>query len=116
MARKMQILLEDDLTGELLDEQSGETVSFGVDGTNYEIELSSVNAEQLRAAFARYIDAGRKVSATASTATKAGGGVPRRPDLAAIRTWAAANGHQVSPRGRIPATVVASYDAAHRLQ
>lgn len=35
----------------------------------------------------------------------------RRPDAAAIREWAQANGHEISSRGRIPDAVVAAYDA-----
>jgi hypothetical protein len=33
--------------------------------------------------------------------------------LSAVRAWARQNGHQVSDRGRIPASVQAAYDKAH---
>ncbi|MBQ9918656.1 MAG: Lsr2 family protein, partial [Microbacterium sp.] len=34
-------------------------------------------------------------------------------DLAAVREWARANGHTVSDRGRIPASVLEAYGAAN---
>jgi hypothetical protein len=33
--------------------------------------------------------------------------------LVAIREWARAHGHTVSDRGRIPAKIIADYEAAH---
>lgn len=59
MARKVQILLEDDLDGSVADE----TVSFALDGTSYEIDLSKPNALRLREALAPYVAAGRTVAA-----------------------------------------------------
>ena len=117
MARKTQIMLEDDLTGDLLDDGAGETVSFALDGTSFEIDLSSDNATEMREALSRYTDAARKVSsstrrtsASASPRKAAGTG---RSDLAEIREWAKSNGHEVSERGRIANAVVEAYDAAH---
>jgi hypothetical protein len=118
MARKTQILLEDDLNGELLTDGAGETIAFALDGTFYEIDLSTDNATKLRDDLARYLAAARKVSAptrpTSNTdrgAKRSGGG--GRTDLAEIRKWAKANGHEVSERGRIASAVVEAYDAAH---
>jgi hypothetical protein len=34
-------------------------------------------------------------------------------DTGAIREWAKKHGHKVSERGRLSATVLAAYDAAH---
>jgi hypothetical protein len=118
MARKTQIMLEDDLTGELLADGAGETISFALDGTSYEIDLSEENAGRLRDDLARYTGAARKVSGAARRSGSSGGGAKRssgggRSDLAAIREWAKANGHEVSERGRIAGAVVEAYDAAH---
>ena len=44
MAQIREIRLVDDLDGAVADE----TVEFGVDGKNYEIDLSTANAEKLR--------------------------------------------------------------------
>lgn len=117
MARKTQIFLEDDLTGDLLEEGTGETVAFSLDGTTYEIDLSEDNAQELRDALSRYTAAARKVapagrrSAASTNSRRASGG--GRSDTAAIREWARTNGHEVSERGRIPRTVLEAYDAAH---
>jgi hypothetical protein len=35
-------------------------VSFGLDGRNYEIDLTNENAEELRQALGKYVEAGRK--------------------------------------------------------
>lgn len=119
MARKTQIMLEDDLTGELLEDGAGETISFALDGTSYEIDLSEENAGRLRDDLARYTGAARKVSSSARRSGSTSGGAKRsaggggRTDLAAIREWAKANGHEVSERGRIAGAVVEAYDAAH---
>ncbi len=45
---------------------------------------------------------------------RARAGRARRESTADIRTWAAANGHEVASRGRIPTSVVSAYRAAHR--
>ncbi|MEU6680912.1 histone-like nucleoid-structuring protein Lsr2 [Streptomyces sp. NPDC046925] len=53
--------------------------------------------------------------ATAPTPIRAGLGSGRtREELAAIRTWARANGHQVADAGMIAKSILAAYDAAHQ--
>jgi hypothetical protein len=56
MAQKVQVLLVDDLDGS----EATETVSFGIDGVAYEIDLSSGNAGKLRTELAQYVDHARK--------------------------------------------------------
>lgn len=106
MAQKIKTFFIDDLDGS---EASG-TVSFSLDGTNYEIDLNDVNSGELHAALAPYVEAARTVSASKKTAG-------RRPsaagvDTQAIRAWAARTGVALKSRGRIPATVVEKYRAA----
>jgi hypothetical protein len=116
MARKVQVILSDDLDEDL---PADETVSFSLDGTNYEIDLSEKNAEEMRNAFSRYVQAARKVGRGAGRASgggrsrATGGGRMDREQAGAIRDWARKNGHQVSDRGRIPASVVEAYEGAH---
>jgi hypothetical protein len=50
MAQKVQTLLIDDLD----DREAEATVRFGLDGAEYEIDLSARNAKALRGALARY--------------------------------------------------------------
>ncbi|MFL0360904.1 Lsr2 family protein [Curtobacterium flaccumfaciens] len=78
------------------------------------IDLTDDNADALREAFSDYVAAARKVSGRSGRAT--GGSSPKRGnsnELARIREWANANGHEVSSRGRISQAVRDAYDAAH---
>ncbi|MEU3188643.1 histone-like nucleoid-structuring protein Lsr2 [Streptomyces sp. NPDC006923] len=55
------------------------------------------------------------VAATAPTPIRAGLGSGRtREELAAIRTWARANGHPVADVGMVRKAVLEAYDAAHQ--
>ncbi len=117
MARKVQVILSDDLDESVA---ADETVSFSLDGTSYEIDLSEKNAQELRDAFSRYVQAARKVGRGSGRASgggrsraTGGGGRMDREQAGAIRDWARKNGHAVSDRGRIPASVVEAYEAAH---
>jgi Lsr2 len=116
MARKVQVILSDDLDENLT---ADETVSFALDGTNYEIDLAEKNARELREVFSRYVSAARKVGRAGSRAsggggrTRTSGGRMDREQAGAIREWARRNGHAVSDRGRIPASVVQAYEEAH---
>src|SRR3954462_13864957 len=111
MARKVQVILSDDLDENL---SADETVSFSLDGTNYEIDLAEKNATELRDAFSRYVSAARKVGRTRASrggrSRATGGGRMDREQAGAIRDWARKNGHAVSDRGRIPASVVQAYE------
>jgi len=107
VAQRVQIVLEDDLDGGNADE----TVSFALDGSAYEIDLSAKNAAKLRDALARYVGSARRVS-TRST-RKAGRGRSGGPAPAEIREWARANGYDVSDRGRVAAEIKAAYEAAN---
>jgi len=118
VARKTTIVLEDDLTGQLLEEGRGETVTFALDGQSYEIDLSEENSAQLRDDLRRYVDAGRKVSTARGSGSgrrsaTGGSAASARRDTGAIRTWARENGHEVSERGRVQSSVIDAYDAAH---
>lgn len=66
MARNTAVQVLDDLTGE----PAAETVGFGLDGIDYDIDLSFANADALRELLQRYADAGRRT-----------GGRKRRPRI-----------------------------------
>lgn len=107
MAQKVNIVLVDDLDGT----EADETVTFGLDGTTYEIDLTDKNARALREALSGYVGHARKVSAgrrgsgrrTASSSS----------NTKAVREWAKSQGMAVSERGRISGEVQQAYDAAH---
>lgn len=112
MAQKVQVILVDDIDGGKADE----TVKFGLDGVTYQIDVSTKNAKKLRDAFAPYVaDARRGPGRAAGRKRTTRTGRSRRggSDAAAVRKWAKANGHKVSDRGRVPASVQAAYRSAH---
>ncbi|HKS48472.1 MAG TPA: Lsr2 family protein [Amycolatopsis sp.] len=112
MAQKVLVSLVDDIDGS----EADETVEFGLDGINYQIDLSSENAEELRDALAQYVEharrAGGRKRAAGRPSAKAAVARPASVDREqnqAIRAWARKNGFQVSDRGRIPSEVVEAY-------
>jgi len=112
MAQKVNIVLVDDIDGS----EATETVSFGLDGTSYEIDLNDTNAAALRDALAAYVGHARKVGSarrgrrtSAAAAAAAAGG----PSAREIRDWARSNGYDVPDRGRVSAEVREAFDAAH---
>jgi hypothetical protein len=109
MAQKVQTFFVDDIDG---GEAEG-TVHFGLDGTDYEIDLSTAHAEALRKALEEYIGAGRKVSGPA----RRGRGSSRRtasggPNSSDVREWAKTQGIEVKDRGRVPAELLVKFQAA----
>jgi hypothetical protein len=109
MAQKIQTLFVDDLDGS---EAEG-TVRFGLDGANYEIDLSAVHAQELRSMLAPYAKAGRKVTgAGRRTARSQGKAAANGFRTNEVREWAKANGLEIKERGRVPADVVAKFRAA----
>ena len=108
MAQKVTVELEDDLDGG----PAGETVRFGVDGSEYEIDLSKKNAAAFRRKLAPFIDHARKAGRGARR--RPGRTVSSRERSVDIRAWAKDQGIAVSERGRISASVVEQYEAATR--
>jgi hypothetical protein len=115
MAQKTQILLVCDLHDD--DTEGTETIAFGLDGTSYEIDLNDGNATALRESLAGYLGHARKVAGGGSrrTSSRRSGGSSANGagNTRAVREWAKENGHEVSERGRISASVQEAYDAAH---
>ena len=108
MAQKVVVSLVDDLDGG----QADETVEFGLDGKNYEIDLSSRNADKLRDAMAAYLGVARRPGGGrrgGRAAASARSGPVDREQNQAIRDWARKQGMNVSERGRIPADVLDAY-------
>jgi len=100
-------------TVEILDDIDGkpaaETVVFGLDGREFEIDLSEKNAKALRKALEPWAASARRVGGR-----KARGAAPAATgvDTKAVRAWAASNGNEISTRGRISGDVLEQYQAA----
>jgi hypothetical protein len=108
MAQKTIVTLTDDIDGKAADE----TVRFGLDGVNYEIDLRAANAAKLRKVLEPYKSAARR----ATTARKdARGGrsstTHDRKRAAEIRAWAKDHEIPVNERGRIASDLAAAFEA-----
>jgi nucleoid-associated protein Lsr2 len=106
VATRITVLLEDDLDGGPADE----TVRFGLDGVDYEIDLSRQHARAFRREFASFLIHARR--AERGRRRRPARGSSGRRSNGDIRAWAKDAGIEVSDRGRIPASVVAQYQAA----
>lgn len=108
VAKRTVVELLDDVDGTVAEA----TVSFGVDGVQYEIDLSAANAAKLRKDLAKWTDKARRVpGARRASGRRTGAGSSYKSSD--VREWANANGYKVALRGRIPAEVQQAYDAAH---
>ena len=111
MAHKVVTRLVDDIDGTTLDDGFGETVEFTLDGNTYEIDLSDDHASQLRATFATYIAAGRRLSRSkARPRAGAGAGSRSNPPASEVREWARTHGIDVPVTGRVPRSVREAFD------
>jgi hypothetical protein len=117
VAQRTVVQLTDDLDGKPIPDGKGETVRFGVDGQDYEIDLGEKNAAVLRETIGRYVEAGRRVGGGSR------GGRPRGErsasarsrdyDPKAVRAWAESQGLEVSARGRVPSDLVTKFQEAN---
>jgi hypothetical protein len=112
MTRKVEVQLFDDIDGG----QADETLKFALDGTNYEIDLSSQHAEKLRASLEEFVGSARRVGRgqVMSSARFTRHGRPAKADRLqnqAIREWAKRKGIGLSDRGRIPRGILEQYEA-----
>jgi hypothetical protein len=108
MAERKIVEFVDDLDGG----QAEETVLFAIDSCDYEIDLSSGHAQDLRNALRPYISAGRRKGSHGPQPAVGGTheGAARTDDSQDIREWARARGLEVSARGRIPAYLRQAYE------
>lgn len=114
MAQRVQVILEDDLDGS----EADETVMFGLDGAEYEVDLSAENAQGLRDAVAAYVGVARRTGGrrkrTSSATTPARAAEESSgASTGDIRAWAQENGYEVSSRGRVSSEIRNAYDSAH---
>ncbi len=116
MAQKVRIELVDDLDGSAIAEGSGETLTFGIDGAQYELDLSDKNAKKLRDMLAPYIAASRRVGGAKRGRPKGSGTTARRDpeQTKAIKAWGEANGFKVPARGRLSKELTDAFEAAHQ--
>ena len=112
MAQKITTLFIDDIDGGAAEG----TVRFALDGTEYEIDLNAEHSDELRTALGKYVTHARKVGGGARRGGRVAGRAVRGAGSALntteIRNWARENGYDIKDRGRVPADLVAKYQAA----
>jgi hypothetical protein len=113
VAQRTILELVDDLDGGKADE----TVSFALDGVEFEIDLSAENAARLRDAIAEFVGHARRVGGRkqrgTTTPKPANGNGNGKPDTQAVREWARSQGETVAERGRVPQALVMRFQEAH---
>jgi hypothetical protein len=114
VAQRTVVQLTDDLDGKAIAEGKGETVRFGVDGQDYEIDLGVKNAQALRDVIGKYVAAGRRVGGgSRGGRSRSASARTRDYDPKAVRAWAEAQGLEVSTRGRVPSDLVTKFQEAN---
>ncbi len=111
MATETTTRLVDDLEGS----DAERAVTFTWDGRTYEVDLSKKNIAAFEKTMKPYLAVARSTRAAstrpAGRSRQAGTRARRRDDLQVIRDWARANGHSVSDRGRVSASIIEAYEA-----
>jgi hypothetical protein len=125
MAQRTIVQLTDDLDGKPIPDGKGETIRFGLDRTDYEIDLGDKNAKALRDTVSKYVAAARRTGSGArstgnrrgtagrGSAGRRGNGAARDYDPRAVRAWAESQGIEVSQRRRVPADLIAKFQEAN---
>src|SRR4029453_10124462 len=80
--------MTDDIDGK----PAAETVTFGLDGRTFEIDLSEKNARALRKDLAPWVASARRVSGRRGRGSRAANGSGTGVDPKAVRAWAAGQG------------------------
>ena len=116
MAQKVIREFIDDIDGS----EAERTFAFAVDGTHYEIDLSSQNIKEFHEAIAGFVESARKVRVSGpgrgarKTSTSTSGSGRSREQIQAVREWARQQGHSINDRGRIPASIQQAFEQAHQ--
>jgi hypothetical protein len=112
MAKTTITSVTDDIDGT----PDAQTVTFGLQGIAYSIDLAQKNLDKLTKALTPFIDnATRQRGAALPVAERKGraNAKAERPyEISDLREWAGKNKIKLPQRGRIPAAVVAQYLAA----
>lgn len=112
MSQQIQVTLICDMPPHEAGTPADRTVSIGIDGRNYELDLCAKHQLQLLQALGRYTMAARRVASPGMR----GHTIRTRQDRQysrKVREWALASGRLVPDKGRIPLAILREYAAAH---
>ena len=111
MAQKISVMFACDYDSKEIPEGEHLARAFSLDGRDYEIDLCERHSQKFDEVIGRYAERARKVSSRISRPKRRT--AAHRQRSADIRAWAKHSGMEVSDRGRIPADVIAKYEANH---
>ncbi|TQL02369.1 Lsr2 family protein [Cellulomonas sp. SLBN-39] len=103
MAQQTRVIITDDIDGT----EGAATYRFAWQDTVYEVDLNDEHRDELLRALQPYIAAGRRAERPGRRAAAA---TVDRDQSRAVRAWARENGHKITDRGRIPASVLEAYE------
>jgi hypothetical protein len=111
VAQKVSVTFACDYDQKLIPDGQHHARRFSLDGRDYEIDLCAKHSQKFDDVVGRYAEHARRASTRGGRTKRRT--TAHRQHSAAIRSWAKESGIEVSDRGRIPADVVASYEANH---
>lgn len=108
MATEHLTIVKSDISGT----EDAATITFGLGGTWYEIDLTKDEQAELEKSLKTYLKAGRKATPKQPEKRKV---VPETTaeQREQIRAWAQGAGFEVPARGRIPKEIIAAWNKAH---
>jgi hypothetical protein len=110
VAQQVLITVVDDINGS---EEGVETVRFGLDGAEYEIDLDPSNNGKLRTALSPFVKAARPAARASRQGAARRQQSGQRVNSGEVRAWAKEQGIALKDRGRVPVEVVERFKAAH---
>jgi Lsr2 len=112
VAQKVSVTFACDYDSKEIPDGEHLTRAFSLDGRDYEIDLCEKHSEKFDEVLRRFADRARRVTGRVRGTKRRT--AAHRQHSAEVRAWAKRSGIEVSDRGRIPAQVIARYDASHR--
>jgi Lsr2 len=111
VAQKISVTFACDYDSKEIPEGEHVTRAFSLDGRDYEIDLCDRHSQKFSEVLTKFVDKARRVTGRVGKPKRRT--TAHRQRSAEIRAWAKRSGMDVSDRGRIPAHVIAKYEANH---
>lgn len=108
MAQRVSVTYACDYDDKEIPEGEQRSITFGIDGQDYEIDLCAKHSERLTEAVGKFAEHARKAAIRGTRRRRRTTANRRRS--AEIRAWAKGRGIEVSDRGRIPGHVLAGFE------
>ena len=112
MAHKVSVTYACDFDDKEIPAGQQRTITFGIDGQDYEIDLCARHGEKLGEVVGKFAEHARKAAVKGPRPKRRT--TANRQRSAEIRAWAKSSGIEVSDRGRIPGHVLAGFESSHQ--